>query len=159
MKVYLMYPDRDFDPTRKFPPQAETTQRPRRHQRPKKFNLSRDLPSTESAVVQDLELETLFKTMAQEDDFLYDIVVPAVLSSLETPNIIPLPPADTQRLPEPSRNHQADVPNSDPVFGVEAHVLVADLERHIESGCQSEQRPGFIGGGSRFAQNAKTNCR
>ena len=83
-----MYPDRDFDPTRKSMPQAETTQRPRRHQRPKKFNLSRDLPPTEAAVAQDLELETLFKTMAQEDDFLYDMVVPAVLSSLETPDII-----------------------------------------------------------------------
>jgi hypothetical protein len=80
-----MYPDRDFDPTQKFLPQTETTQQ---HQRPKKFNPSRDLPPTEAAVVQDLELETLFKTMAQEDDFLYEMVVPAVLSSLETPDII-----------------------------------------------------------------------
>lgn len=55
MKAYLMYRDQDFD-------------------------LERPLPVHEKALVQDLELNTLFNAMAQGDRFLYDIARTAVLT-------------------------------------------------------------------------------
>ncbi|MCG3212425.1 MAG: DNA mismatch repair protein MutS [Anaerolineae bacterium] len=80
-----MYPDRDFDPKQKFPPPERAA---RQYHRSKKFDPNRDLPPTEAAAVQDLELETLFVAMAQGDEFLYDMAVPAVLSSLTAPDAI-----------------------------------------------------------------------
>jgi DNA mismatch repair ATPase MutS len=80
-----MFPDRDFDPKQKFPP----TDRPaRQYNRSKKFDPKQELPPTEVALMQDLELNTLFEAMAQGDEFLYEVAVPAVLSSLDGPDII-----------------------------------------------------------------------
>lgn len=56
MKVLLLYPDRDFDPEQPLPPHAED-------------------------LVQDLELETLFGAMAQDDEFVLDVVRRVFLSS------------------------------------------------------------------------------
>ncbi len=58
MKVYLMHPDRDFDP-------------------------ERELPSNEAALTQDLELNTLFEAMALRDKYLFTVARQAVLSSLD----------------------------------------------------------------------------
>jgi DNA mismatch repair ATPase MutS len=58
MKAFLMYPDRDFDP-----------------QQP--------LPLNEADLVQDLELNTLFKAMADGDSFLFEMARKGVLSSLD----------------------------------------------------------------------------
>jgi len=63
MKVFLMYPDRDFDPKQKLPP-------------------------NEAALLQDLELNTLFEAMAQGDKFLFDVARQTVLSSLDAPEPI-----------------------------------------------------------------------
>ena len=63
MKVYLMYPDRDFDPKQEHPWNADD-------------------------LVQDLELEIIFDTMAQEDEFLYEIARTGLLTSLEDPDLI-----------------------------------------------------------------------
>jgi len=60
MKVWLMYPDRDWDPKQPLPPQAE-------------------------ALVQDLNLQVLWETMAQGDRFLLETVQRGVLCGLETP--------------------------------------------------------------------------
>jgi hypothetical protein len=57
MKALLMYRDRDFDLQQKLPWNAE-------------------------ALIQDLELETLFNAMALGDKFLVDVAQKAVLSSL-----------------------------------------------------------------------------
>ncbi len=57
MKVFLMFKDRDFD-------------------------LQKKLPSNEQSLVQDLELNTLLKAMALDDDFLLRVAKEAVLSSL-----------------------------------------------------------------------------
>ncbi len=57
MKVYLLYPDRDFDPEKSLPP------------------LSKDL-------VRDLELDTLFDAMAQGDVFVFNTVKRVMLSGL-----------------------------------------------------------------------------
>jgi len=57
MKVLLLYPDRDFDPEQPLPPHA-------------------------ADLVQDLELNTLFSTMAQGDTFVFDVVKRVILSSL-----------------------------------------------------------------------------
>jgi len=56
VKAFLMYRNRDFDPQQPLPPNAE-------------------------ALRQDLELDTLFEAMTQEDAFLSKIVKKAVLSS------------------------------------------------------------------------------
>lgn len=57
MKAFLMYKDHDFD-------------------------LQRQLPWNEQALTQDLELNTLFNTMALGDNFLFEVARKAVLSSL-----------------------------------------------------------------------------
>ncbi len=54
MRVFLMYKDRDFD-------------------------LGRKLPAHEYALTQDLELTTLFNTMAAGDEFLFEVARKAVL--------------------------------------------------------------------------------
>ncbi len=63
MKVCLMHPDRDFDP-------------------------KQELPWNTDDLVQDLELEILFDTMAKDDEFLYQVARTAVLSSLGDPEVI-----------------------------------------------------------------------
>ncbi len=63
MKVFLMHPDRDFEPKQKLP-----------------FN--------EAALVQDLELNTLFNAMALGDEFLFSVAKQAILSGLEAPEAI-----------------------------------------------------------------------
>jgi len=57
MKAFLMFKDRDFD-------------------------LQRKLPSNEEALIQDLELNTLFNAMALGDEFLFEVAKKAVLSGL-----------------------------------------------------------------------------
>mgnify|MGYP000589711057 CR=1 FL=1 len=57
MKVFLMYRDRDLDSAPSLPP-------------------------NEQALVQDLELDTLFGAMALGDDYLYTVGRQVVLSSL-----------------------------------------------------------------------------
>ena len=63
MKAFLMYRDRDFD-------------------------LQQKLPSNEQALIQDLELNTLFGAMASDDKFLFEVAEKAVLSSLNDLNTI-----------------------------------------------------------------------
>lgn len=63
MKVFLMHPDRDFDPEQKRP-----------------FN--------EAALIQDLELNTLFDAMALGDKFLFEVAQKGLLSSLDAAGTI-----------------------------------------------------------------------
>ena len=63
MKVFLMYPDRDFEAKQKLP-----------------FN--------EAALIQDLELNTLFNAMARGDEFLFNMAKQAILSGLDAPDIL-----------------------------------------------------------------------
>lgn len=57
MKAFLLYQDQDFDLQQPFPPQAP-------------------------ALIQDLELNTLFNAMARGDAFIFEVAKKAVLSSL-----------------------------------------------------------------------------
>jgi hypothetical protein len=59
MNVFLMYPDRDFTPRRERPPE-------------------------ETALIQDLELKTLFEGMARGDKLLFEVAEEAVLSGLDS---------------------------------------------------------------------------
>jgi DNA mismatch repair ATPase MutS len=63
MKVFLMYPDQDLSP-------------------------EQPAPSNEEALKQDLELTTLFETMAQGDRFLYKVIQQTILASLDDPEVI-----------------------------------------------------------------------
>lgn len=58
MKVHLLYKDKDF-------------------------NLQQDLPWNSEAVLQDLELDTMLKAMADEDEFVFEVARTTVLSGLE----------------------------------------------------------------------------
>jgi hypothetical protein len=58
MKAFLLHEDKDFDMSQDLPPQAEH-------------------------VIQDLELETLFRAMADGDKFLFQVAQRVVLFSLE----------------------------------------------------------------------------
>ena len=51
MKVFLMYPDRDFEPVQKSSPEQRLVPRQK-------------LPGSEPALIQDLELNTLLNAMA-----------------------------------------------------------------------------------------------
>jgi len=59
MKTFLMYKDRDF-------------------------NLQQKLPANEEALMQDLELETLFNAMALGDAFLFEVAKKAVVGGMNT---------------------------------------------------------------------------
>lgn len=63
MNVFLLFPNRNFDPKAPLPPQSE-------------------------ALIQDLELETLFQAMARGDKFLYQTARQVLLSSLNDPEEI-----------------------------------------------------------------------
>ena len=63
MKVFLLYPDQDLD-------------------------LEQALPSNEADLTQDLELNTLFNAMAQDDKYLFHVAKQVVLSSLDRPEVI-----------------------------------------------------------------------
>ncbi len=63
MKVFLMFRDQDFD-------------------------LKQPSPANEAALVQDLELTTLFNAMARGDKFLYEVANKAILCSLTDPDAI-----------------------------------------------------------------------
>lgn len=63
MKVFLMYNDRDFD-------------------------MGCKAPWNEPALIQDLDLNTLFKAMARDDGFVFEVVKRATLQSLTDPTII-----------------------------------------------------------------------
>jgi MutS domain V len=63
MKAFLMHRDRDFD-------------------------LQRELPANEDTLTQDLELNTLFTTMAAGDPSLFEVSKRALLLSLEDPDAI-----------------------------------------------------------------------
>jgi DNA mismatch repair ATPase MutS len=63
MKVFLMYPDRDFEP-------------------------EQELPSNVEALRQDLELNTLLNAMAQGDEYLFTVAEHAIFTSLDAPETI-----------------------------------------------------------------------
>ncbi len=63
MKVFLMYPDQDF-------------------------NLKQSLPPNEASLTQDLELNTIFAAMALGDEFLFEVAKQTILSSLDAPDVI-----------------------------------------------------------------------
>ncbi|MCL4529940.1 MAG: DNA mismatch repair protein MutS [Chloroflexi bacterium] len=74
MKVLLMHPNQDFELVRaeqKYP-----------------YKRVLPLPAAQAALMQDLELDTLFNAMALGDEFLFDVARQAVLSSLDDPEII-----------------------------------------------------------------------
>jgi hypothetical protein len=51
-------------------------------------DLQRELPPQQAALIQDLELSTLFDAMTGGDQFLYEAAERAVLSSLQDPEAI-----------------------------------------------------------------------
>ena len=75
MKVFLMYPDRDFGPVQELSHQQRLVPRQK-------------LSSAEPTFIQDLELNTLWNAMAQGDEFLFDVVKQALLSGLDDPDVI-----------------------------------------------------------------------
>jgi DNA mismatch repair ATPase MutS len=62
MKAFLMYPTRDFG--------------------------KEELPPNAADLIQDLELETLFRAMSGEDQFLFEVAKKAVLASLDSSEVI-----------------------------------------------------------------------
>jgi hypothetical protein len=73
MKCRLMYPERDFE--LRYVGLARG--------RDVAFELDRDLPANWEALVQDLELKTLFDAMADGDGFLFEVARSAILLGAE----------------------------------------------------------------------------
>ena len=90
MRVLLMHPDRDFDLPAPPPPRDrrfdwgfERLQPWRRHATHRDRDVDpRPLPPHESALVQDLELDTLVRAMAGPDGFLFEVARHALLSGV-----------------------------------------------------------------------------
>jgi len=92
MKVFLMHRDRDFDPLQDLASGDAQTLTLGDEVRAilsmyadRDFSLRRREPLPEPAIVQDLELNTLFEAMARGDEFLLDVAKQAVLSGLTDP--------------------------------------------------------------------------
>jgi len=87
MKAFLLYKDRDFElPETLY---AEERLPSRQHQPISRLNVAgreveaqQKLPSDADALIQDLELATLFNAMALGDEFVLEIAKKAVLSGL-----------------------------------------------------------------------------
>jgi hypothetical protein len=94
MKVFLMYPDRDFDPSQTVSSQTRALTRDQEIKKVLDMSRRRDSdlhprsPLNEPAFVQDLELNTLLNAMAQGDEFLFETARQAILSSLDSPEEI-----------------------------------------------------------------------
>lgn len=85
MKAFLMYHDRDFDPTLLL----SRRERQLRSRTPDHgLDLKQMLPSNEAALVQDLDLQVLFNAMANGDHFLFEVAKVALLSGLQSRNVI-----------------------------------------------------------------------
>ncbi len=82
-----MYRDRDFGPGAGFTPDEDPF-RKRRSMRAPATTAAEHLPPTVAALMQDLELDTLFQAMAAEDEFLHEVAEKAVLASLDGPEAI-----------------------------------------------------------------------
>lgn len=80
MKAFLMYRDRDFDPTQLLS-RRDKELRYRNADQPA-LNLQQLLPWNEEAQRQDLGLDILFNAMAAGDNFIFEVAKVAVLSSV-----------------------------------------------------------------------------
>lgn len=82
MKAFLMYPEQDFD-LHSLPAHEQALRRRWRAE-------PRDppLPAHKQALIQDLELNTLFNAMSLGDDFLFEVAQKAVLSGASDLDII-----------------------------------------------------------------------
>ena len=74
MRALLMHPDRDFDPHQSL--------LQGRMYRYRNVDRQEQLPPHEQALIQDLELDTLVRAMAGNDEFLFDVARKALLSGL-----------------------------------------------------------------------------
>jgi hypothetical protein len=74
MKALLLFRNRDFDPH--FLQQE-------RFRREPEINWHQQLPAHTRALVQDLELDTLLRAMAGDDEFLLEVVRRALLSGFQ----------------------------------------------------------------------------
>jgi DNA mismatch repair ATPase MutS len=77
MKAFLMYRDRDFDPQRLLSLRDRY-----RTSASRALDLEQLLPWNERALTQDLGLDILFNAMAADDQFLFEVAMVAVLSSV-----------------------------------------------------------------------------
>lgn len=81
MKAFLMYNDRDFDP-------KQLLSRKDRFRGRSSVRIEDLLPWNERDIAQDLGLDIIWKTMAGDDPFLFDVANVAMLSGLEDPDAI-----------------------------------------------------------------------
>jgi hypothetical protein len=83
MKAHLLYRDRDFDWKWALHAAAEreANRTGRRHYRSQDFDPRSGLPWNEKALTTDLALDTLFDTMAHDDDWIFDVARKVILAS------------------------------------------------------------------------------
>jgi hypothetical protein len=72
MRALLMHPDRDFEP-----PEPRS-----RYPRPRNGDVPPEWSPHDQALMQDLELDTLLRAMAGEDEFLLDVARQAILTGV-----------------------------------------------------------------------------
>src|SRR5712691_5447940 len=85
MKAFLMYRDRDFDPQQLLPRRERDS---RARTKDQSLSLQQALPLNAAALTQDLGLEILFKAMARDDSFLFEVAMVGLLSSATDARII-----------------------------------------------------------------------
>ena len=79
MKAFLLYPDRDFDPTLLLSRRDKASHQ--RHKDPT-LDLLHSLPWNHAALVQDLGLDVLLRVMAASDEFLLEATMVGLLGSV-----------------------------------------------------------------------------
>jgi DNA mismatch repair ATPase MutS len=88
MKAFLMYRDRDFDSKQLLIRREKELRYRRGKDTDQGLDLRKVLPWNEEALRQDLGLHILFNAMSQGDQFLSEVAMTAMLSSLTDPDAI-----------------------------------------------------------------------
>ncbi len=85
MKAFLLYPDRDFDPTQLLPRRERGL---RNEEKQLARELEQSLPWNHAALCQDLELNVLLNTMAGDNVFLLEAATVGLLKGVTDPGVI-----------------------------------------------------------------------
>lgn len=85
MKAFLLYPDRDFDPTLLLERRERGS---RQRQQELERELEQSLPWNHAALSQDLGLNVLLDTMASGDGFVFAAAVVGLLQGVADPSVI-----------------------------------------------------------------------
>lgn len=120
MKAFLLYPDRDFDPTLLL---SRRERGLRQQEKELARELEQSLPWNQAALCQDLGLNVLLNTMAEGDRFLFEAAMIGLLNGVTDPAVI----AYRQEIMRDCLTSSAVVRQ---IYEIAVHALRGQRERH-----------------------------